>query len=98
MTERSPHFSNPQACKWEKIGKVAIDTGSMWMIDPVYKDKVKEDYPNLVHANGTKLGVVFGTGAGDGTYDVMALMTPNGAVAAIKVEFLTECRESDDRA
>ena len=79
---------------WKKIGEVAVDTGRIWIVDPVYIKKVVEedqDYSTatpLVHFNGTELGAMIGTGAGDGTYDIMAKHAPNGSVAAIRIDFL----------
>jgi len=74
---------------WKKIGEVAVDTGRIWVIDPCYIEKVGEDDGILrQHLNGTELGAEIATGAGDGIYDIMAKHVPNGAIAAIRIDFL----------
>lgn len=79
---------------WKKIGEVAVDTGRIWIVDPVYVDRVDEaeDWSRgaaqLLNHHDVDLGAVVGTGAGDGVYDIMAKHGPNGSVAAIRIDFL----------
>lgn len=70
---------------WKKIGNVAVETGQMLLIDPVYtKGVAKTKY---------KVSVLTRTGLGDGYYPVYAKIGKVGKwgkrVKEIKIDFLT---------
>ena len=72
---------------WKKIGKVGVDSGTLMVVDPAYKDdlpnyhkltgftgkgKNKKHDKKITRQIGKGQAVVFDSGLGDGEYNVYA--------------------------
>jgi len=89
--------------KWQKVGVVGIDSGTLLLGDPAYSKKLnynKDVVKGMKHSNTLQLkfkkntgrGVLTETGLGDGEYPVYAKIEKAGEfgtrVKEVKVKFL----------
>lgn len=75
--------------KWEMAGEVGIDTGRLLLIDPGYVSELPDAGPYAAYG----MSVPVAAGAGVSSYPVRVLRTKDGAIAAVRVDFLPGARQ-----
>ena len=93
---RSPALASPPAKlrvemaaeKWEMAGEVGIDTGGLLLIDPGYVSELGRRA-----VRGVRDDRAGGGGEPVHTYPVRVLRTKDGAIAAVRVDFLPGARQ-----
>jgi hypothetical protein len=94
----APLQPDPDSTKWQLLGSVTIDTGTLLLIDPVHGDADVGTLAESQHAQvpvpgGNFSAVLVGTGMGDGRYPVEGRYAdcPFGRrIAEIRVRFLDD--------
>jgi hypothetical protein len=75
--------------KWEMAGELGVDTGRLLLIDPGYVSELPDAGPYAAYG----MTVPVAEEAGVSTYPVRVLRTKDGAIAAVRVDFLPGARQ-----
>lgn len=89
--------------KWETVGQVCVDSGTIVICDPCHLDKSDIDEQIEIYCSGSdttrqlnvagdegdiESGVLLSTGYGDGFYDVEIRKSPEGRIAELRIKFM----------
>lgn len=92
---------------WHKIGTIAVDSGTIVVVDPCYIESGFDLKPVFVATDGDRhggervfagthgTGVVVASGGGDGSYPLSAYYDEEGIIREVSISFWDEDEESE---
>jgi hypothetical protein len=75
--------TRPIPGQWYRVGEVGVDTAGIMLVDPCYRDQMRDD-GNCYDDNGEQVSVTVKTGS-DGVYSVFVRYDETLCVSEIRV-------------